>query len=107
MKQTVSKSDFIDAFKKTRPENFSYAGLESLFEYLEDFEANSGEEMELDVIAICCDFTEYENLAEFQSAYGEEYATISDIEDRTLVIRIDVEEDDEGKEDGSFIVQDF
>ncbi len=59
MKTTVSIHDFRDAFRAMgRGEQFTYEGLELLFEYLEECEAGSGEEMELDVIAICCDFTE-------------------------------------------------
>ena len=58
MKQTVYRSDFENAFKSLRPENFSYEGLSVLFEYLENWEADAGEDLELDVIAICCDFAE-------------------------------------------------
>jgi len=58
MKTTVSVYDFRDAFQKIRPDNFSYEGLGALFEYLEECEADVGEEYELDVIAICCDFSE-------------------------------------------------
>jgi len=58
MKQTVYRSDFENAFKSLRPENFSYEGLGVLFEYLENWEADAGEDLELDVIAICCDFAE-------------------------------------------------
>ena len=58
MKQTIYLSDFRDAFDRMRPNNFSYEGLEVLFEYLEDCERDIGEESELDVIALCCDFSE-------------------------------------------------
>jgi hypothetical protein len=58
MKQTINLSQFRDAFKAIRPDNFSYEGLEILFNGLEEFEDDTGEEMELDVIAICCDFYE-------------------------------------------------
>lgn len=69
MKTTVSVYDFRDAFLKLRPNNFSYEGLTALFDYLESFEADTGEELELDVIAICCDFAEesWENIAEYYS----------------------------------------
>jgi predicted ArsR family transcriptional regulator len=69
MKTTVSVYDFRDAFLKLRPNNFSYEGLTALFEYLESFETDTGEELELDVIAICCDFAEesWENIAEYYS----------------------------------------
>lgn len=58
MKTTVSVYDFRNAFQNIRPDNFSYEGLGLLFEYLEEFEQDTGEELELDVIAICCDFSE-------------------------------------------------
>lgn len=58
MKQTVSVYDFRNSFNAVRPNNFSYEGLGLLFEYLEEYEQDTGEELELDVIAICCDFSE-------------------------------------------------
>lgn len=60
MKTTVTVSDFHDAFRAyDRLDNFSYAGREALFEYLEEQEKDLGEEHELDVIALCCDFSEF------------------------------------------------
>jgi len=58
MKQSINKYQFIDSFTAIRPENFSYAGLSALFEYLESYEDDTGTEIELDVIALCCDYTE-------------------------------------------------
>lgn len=58
MKQTVNLYTFRQAFLDVRPDNFSYTGLETLFDYLTDLEADIGEEIELDVIAICCDYSE-------------------------------------------------
>lgn len=59
MKQTVNKSDFIDQFRvMDRLDNFSYEARGLLFDYLEEMEESSGEEMEMDVIAVCCDFSE-------------------------------------------------
>lgn len=108
MKTTVNNYQFHRAFEEmNRKANFSYAGLNALFEYLEQYEEETGEEIELDVIAICCDFTEYENLAEFQADYGTEYETIDDIRDNTTVIDIDLDKDEDGNEDGSFIIQNF
>ena len=92
----ISKSDFRDAFHKmNRDANFSYDGLGALYDYLEEIDEN----MELDVIGLCCDFAEYENLAAFQDDYdAEDYETIEDIEKATQVIKID---------DESFIIQQF
>ena len=36
MKQSVSITNFIDAFEKMRPSNFTYEGLECLYNYLID-----------------------------------------------------------------------
>jgi hypothetical protein len=58
MKTTISLYDFREAFQRVRPNQFSYSALGDLFEYLEDWEESSGNEIELDVIAICCDFAE-------------------------------------------------
>lgn len=107
MKTTVTEYTFRRAFEEIRPDNFSYAGLGALFDYIEDIERDLGEELELDVIAICCDFSEYASLAEFQADYGAEYESIDDIRDNTTVIDIDLDEDEDGNEDGSFIIQNF
>jgi hypothetical protein len=70
MKQTLTKQNFIDAFNNSyRKDNFSYQGLEKLFDYFEQFEEETGEQIELDIIAICCDFTEYENINELKKEY--------------------------------------
>lgn len=58
MKQTVSLNTFRNAFQAVRPDNFSYEGLATLFDYLEQWEDEANEELELDVIALCCDFSE-------------------------------------------------
>jgi len=99
MKKTINENDFIRAFEDmNRKENFSREGLCALFEYLEGYESDCGTEVELDVIALCCEYSEYENLAEFQKDYGKEYESMRDIEDATQVIKID---------DESFIIQQF
>ena len=98
MKSTVGLSDFRDAFQ-IRKENFTYEGLEALFDYLEQYEEDTGEEIELDVIALCCDYTEYANLKDFKAAYNsEDYQSIEDIEVETIVIPID---------DEAFIIMSF
>jgi hypothetical protein len=48
---------------------WSRAGAFALAEYLEDFEQNTGEELELDVVAIRCDFSEYSDLIEWADEY--------------------------------------
>ena len=58
MKTTVNIYTFREAFNRMgRGDQFSYEGLELLFDYLEELE-HCEEEYELDVIALCCDFAE-------------------------------------------------
>jgi len=92
MKQSINKYQFIDAFHKMgRGEQFSYDGLTALYDYLEQLGDDIGEEIELDVIALCCDYTEYDNFAEFQEYYGEDYQTMEDIRMSYNSIMIDDE----------------
>jgi len=59
MKQTINFNDFVNAFKEAgHGEQFSFNGLHALYDYLKDYEESTGEELELDVIALCCEFTE-------------------------------------------------
>ena len=83
MKQTINEFDFVQAFKELRPDNFSKAGLFALYDYLELLGDDIGEEIELDVIALCCEYAEYDSLAEFREDYGEDYNTMQDIEYHT------------------------
>lgn len=100
MKTTINQYQFEQAFKNAgRGNQFSREALQALFEYLEDYEADTGEQIELDVIALCCEFTEYEDLEEFQADYGTDYETMEDIEDHTVVIPI--------KGTDGFVVQNF
>tara|TARA_Y100001963_G_scaffold34694_1_gene48335 strand:+ start:10656 stop:10967 length:312 start_codon:yes stop_codon:yes gene_type:complete len=92
MKETVTVYRFRDAFRQsdTYKNNFSYEGLHALFEHFEELEDDIGEEMELDVVAICCDYAEYDNLKEFNDDYGSEGKTydFDEIQEHTVVIRI-------------------
>lgn len=59
MKQTISKSMFIDSFaQSSRKDQFSYDALCAIWEYLTELELDTGEEYELDIIGICCEFAE-------------------------------------------------
>ena len=50
---------FREAFRLAgRMDQFSYEGLEVLFDYLDNLSEDIGEPIELDVIALCCDYYE-------------------------------------------------
>lgn len=89
MKQDVSSYDFCKAFEDyDRTENFSHEGLVALYEYLISYEEDCDKEIDLDVIALCCEYSEYENLAELQKNYGN-IETMEDLENNTTVIPIE------------------
>jgi hypothetical protein len=70
MKTTISLYDFRDAFHQAgRSNQFSHDGLRVLFEYLEEYEDSTGSEVELDVIGLCCEFSE-ETPEEIAENYG-------------------------------------
>jgi len=59
MKTTVSKYDFERAFNDCGRQNqFSYDALGLLFDWFEEYEDSCETEVELDPIAICCEFSE-------------------------------------------------
>jgi hypothetical protein len=93
MKRTIDLNEFRDLFQLYgRGNNFSLKGLEILFNELEALEHDTGEERELDVIGLCCDFSET-TLDDWQHDYGnDETETMTDskkiehISDRTWLL---------------------
>lgn len=73
MYKTIDISEFRDAFRDCgRGDNFSYEGLEILFDYLEDCDNNT----ELDVIVLCCEFEEA-SLEYINMQYSQEFEDIA------------------------------
>jgi hypothetical protein len=80
--QTVNFSMFCDMFTRMgRQDQFSYEAKQALFDYLESYSDDRGESVDLDIIAICCDYTE---------STAEEMN-----EDYSLLIEKEEDEDDE------------
>ena len=114
---TVDSFMFVDAFRRMGHEDqFSREALEALFEYIENYEEDTGIRVELDVIGLCCEFTEFSTAVEAASDYGftseleaDDYNSPEDfeeakesearewLEDRTIVINFD----------GGLIIQNF
>ena len=102
MKTTVTKSQFIESFRACGRENqFSRAALFALFEYLEEYENSTGEEIELDPIGICCEWAEYSSAREAANEYGFEAEDDDEAEKwlgrKTTVVQFD----------GGLVVQQF
>ena len=95
MKQTITEQMFIDAFHRCgRGEQFSNEGLIALFEHIEDCERDTGEQYELDPIALCCEFAEYDSAREAAADYGQDFGPEEEeealewLESETSVIEI-------------------
>lgn len=97
--QIVNRSTFIDSFTKAdRQDNFSFEGLCALYDYFDDMD----ESWELDVIAICCDFSEYD-LKDLRREYPDyndssDEELLSYLNDNTVVFDLD---------NGSYVIQAF
>jgi hypothetical protein len=107
MKQNISRYQFTDWFlsSDTYKNNFSYNGLNALFDYFEELEEDMEKEMDFDPIAICCEFSEYENLEEIKNNYSSvEINNIDDLKYHTEVIEI---KDLLDNETNRLIIKDF
>ena len=97
--KTIDIYDFRAAFTDyDRADQFSYDGLCALFDCLSEMSNSCTEPYELDVVALCCEFTEYSDLAEIKDIYSNtNIENIEDLRDYTTVIEFD----------GGIIIQDF
>ena len=99
MKKTINISDFHHAFETMeRQREITYDARVALFSHLEEMEEGTGEEMELDVVALCCEWSEYDSAEEAAEQYvieidpditdpGERAdAIVEALQDRTTVI---------------------
>lgn len=69
MIKTINFDDFLDAFPDSYKGNFTGEGKEALFDYLEEYEEATGEQIELDIIALCCEYSEYSTAWEAMEQY--------------------------------------
>jgi len=102
MKTTVNEHQFLEAFRRAdRMNGWTRAGLLALFEHIEQLEEDIGEEIELDVVALCCDYSEYASLLEAAEGLGytaedgdmdeeeAEEAALAWLQDNTTAITFD------------------
>jgi hypothetical protein len=81
--QEINKCGFHDAFHHAdRKDNFSYEGLNVLYDHLESYD----NDIELDVIQLCCDYCE-EEIETVLKEYSH-LESIEELERHTLVLKI-------------------
>ena len=69
MKTTLTTIEVAEALRRDEYAAWTYSGARALAEYLEQYEQDTGEELELDLAAIRCDFSEYSSLADWAKDY--------------------------------------
>lgn len=105
MKQTVTEYQFVDSFRHVgRESQFSVNARRALFAHLEEFEQESGTELELDPIGICCEFAEYSSALEAAKTYGyrdgidsKDESALEWLQNRTQVVEFE----------GGIVIQQF
>jgi hypothetical protein len=103
MIQTIWFSQFCDAFHSiNRSEHYSYKAKKAIFNHLEEYEDSIGEQTELNIIEICCEYTEYPSLEELQK-YHSNIESFDDLESETTVLYTEKYQD----ESAPFVIIDF
>lgn len=65
----ISSSDLYHmACRMDRGHNFGYAGWNAIGEYLEQLSDGNGEDIEVDIVGICCEYSMSESVQEFWEA---------------------------------------
>ena len=96
MKQELNIYQVADLLKQDDNANWTHAGSMAIAEFFEELENDTDESIELDVVAIRCEFSEYKNFDEVKENYSD-IKTLEDLHDNTLVIEFDT----------GLIIQDF
>ena len=92
MKQTITFNDFLYQFKRMeRFDQFGHEGLSVLFDYLDEYENDTGEQIELDVIAFCCEYA-HSTWDEIVDAYNIDVTDLRTEEDKRDAVREYLEE---------------
>jgi hypothetical protein len=117
MYKTIDQYEFARWFEQsdTYKHNFTRPALFALFEYLEQYEEETGEKIEFDPIAICCEYSEYTSAIDAMREYDEiayqiytdgidgEAQALEWLQERTQVITFD----DNSVDGRGIIIQQF
>ena len=86
---TLSTSQATSQLTQDQNANWTYAGATALVEYLEGLEEDTGEEIEFDLVAIRCDYSQFGSLAEWAEDYFAD-----GLKDSAFGLDEDAEDDD-------------
>ena len=83
--QTVNKSQFIDNLLADDYASWTYEDAGALFDYYEDLSDDLGEDVELDRVALRCEWTRADSIDEVIEEY-DDIESLEDLQDNTQVI---------------------
>lgn len=100
MKITLNTYDIAHRLMQDDNAKWTRSGAYALADFLQEMETDTGEELEFDIVAIHCDFSEYSTAVEAAGEYGwsadeteyddaNEAAALSWLHDRTFVVTFD------------------
>jgi hypothetical protein len=79
MKTIVTEFQFIESFRHAgRETQFSVNARRALFAHFEAFEEDTGTEVTLDPIGLCCEFAEHSSAIVASKEYGQNFETESE-----------------------------
>lgn len=88
--QTLDFNSFQNAFDRYgRSAQFSNTGLQLLFDYLEELSNDTGQDIELDVIGLCCQYSEYDKASFLRDYSLDGIESIEDLEQALMDGTID------------------
>ena len=89
MKQSINFYQFCDAWDQFDQckDSFTYEGKRALFKYLEELEEDTDQVIELDIVALDCEYAEYASFEELQDNHSD-VESIEDLSEVTTVIDI-------------------
>lgn len=69
--EKISSSDLYHmACRMDRGDNFGYKGWNAIGDYLENLSDDLGKDVEVDIVAICCDYNHVESVEDFINGYS-------------------------------------
>lgn len=107
--KTVGFREFVREFELFgRQKNFTHSGMRALFDYFEECSVDAGAGYELDVIQLCCEYSEHtwqEIAADYSVDIDDELSTY----DKISAVRdyLDNETTIIGENDGVFVYATF
>ena len=111
MKMTINESIFKDQFRLYgRSDTFSSNGLTALYNHLEEIYDEATEyEYNLDVVFLCCDFTEYDTALEAAKNYSPFtiYEDLNEKEQKKQAVQFLSDSTTIIQFDGGIIIQNF